>query len=290
MNFTIRQQRISLRDAATQVLLVGDWTHPEMAAALVRVPGNHEWPRAETLETAEHLLLESPLTPELIFLAHPLPARVSAAQLDRLQKHSPLTRIVLVAGTWCEGELRTGNVPAGVIRLYWYDLANWWLVAQKQLAARIAPAWSQPLDHPQAGRWTSVKGNTQQAAILQIVVIDAADYSVFETLAAALVDYGMNCYWQQASTRTAALPDFGIWDGSQLSLAEQESLSTFCRQVNGPVVALLDFPRLELIEKAQAAGASNVVAKPYLLDELVCSLLTLAVPPWEETTTDLQRR
>ncbi len=67
----------------------------------------------------------------------------------------------------------------------------------------------------------------------------------------------------------------GIWDGVQLNDAEAMSLSTFCFQLardRAPVVALLDFPRRERVDRAMQIGAAAVIAKPWLNAALIATL------------------
>jgi len=264
--------------AKPQVLAIGPWHEREFAAALTDILAGkdwlagRDWPTVTNIDSACDALTHSEQLPELIFLAQPLPGYYLQTDIDRLQQLVPLTRLVIVAGTWCEGELRTGTPPTGAIRLYWYELSSWWLAALRQLDASLYPLWSLPLDHAQAGRCSTETHKQAPTKLETTILIAAADFAVYETLAAALRSHGITCYHEKA----AALPDTptaGIWDGGQLSESELQRLTSFCRQVSGPVVALLDFPRIEHIQQAESAGAAAVMAKPYIVEELVGALM-----------------
>jgi DNA-binding NarL/FixJ family response regulator len=59
----------------------------------------------------------------------------------------------------------------------------------------------------------------------------------------------------------------GIWDGGQLNDAEAEDLSRFCVDLRAdcaPVIALLDFPRRDSVDRALQLGAAVVLGKPWL--------------------------
>ena len=273
--------------AKTQVLAVGDWQGREFVAATSGLSVARDWSHASSINEACDLLRNCQQPPELIFLAQPLPGIYCQGDIDRLQQVVPLTRLVVVVGSWCEGELRTGSPPSGVIRLYWYEFSSWWQAAIRRRDADLCPPWSLPLDHVQAGRWSPVndvaplKAPSKNTALLS-VTIDAADFTVYETLSAALSNFGILSHWQgrdenatpAASTAPATTPTTtaGIWDGGQLGARELKHLTKFCRQTNGPVIALLDFPRLEHFKQARAAGAAAVFAKPYIVKELVAAL------------------
>ncbi|MDR1960313.1 MAG: hypothetical protein LBQ54_14970 [Planctomycetaceae bacterium] len=56
------------------------------------------------------------------------PGEFTDTQIERVRRQSPLCRFVLIAGTLCEGEKRTGNVPSGVFRYY---LWQWMEIKQE---------------------------------------------------------------------------------------------------------------------------------------------------------------
>jgi hypothetical protein len=253
----------------TQALAVGPWHTAEFTAATSGVTELQSCPRVATIDTACELLAAAEVAPELILLAQPLPGGVRQQDVDRLQRLAPLARVVIVAWSWCEGELRTGNPPVGALRLYWYELAPWWQAAERRLAAGLCPAWSAPLDHPQAGRFT-VDGTVGKLTLPSPVAVHADDFTVFESLAEVLVAYGAHAIWTRGEATRGV--QAGIWDGGQLRGRERQRLGSFCRQIAGPVVALLDFPRVEHIAEAREAGAAAVFAKPYIVEELIARL------------------
>lgn len=261
----IRSEPRRRRPRRTEVLGVGPWRRPEFAAATAGLRDLQACPKTATVDEACELLATAEVAPELILLAQPLPGGVGQRDVERLQRLAPLARVVIVAGTWCEGELRTGAPPVGALRLYWYELATWWQAAQRRLAAGVCPAWSAPLDHLRAGRF-AIDAAIDELTPPKSVAIHADDYAVFESWIGTL----KTAVW----TRDEAPPGTtaGIWDGGQLNERELERLRRFCRDVPGPVVALLDFPRVEHVALAQEAGATAVFGKPYIVEEVKSAL------------------
>ena len=265
-----------------QVLAVGDWNQCEFAAAKVDIPNFRDWPSVADLNAACELLCNCQQPPELIFLAQPVPGIFRQEEIDRLQQLVPLTRLIIVAGSWCEGELRTGTPPGGVIRLYWYELATWWQAAIRQYDTGLCPLWSLPLDHPQAGRCSSanqLSNDLSNSSSPLSVQIDAADYAVYETLADALGEHHIQSFWQGRDENVNSPATAGIWDGGQLNDRELTRLKHFCHQTAGPVIGLLDFPRIEHLQQAKSAGAAAVFAKPYIVEELVAAIVTAITTP-----------
>ncbi len=262
-------------DALVSVLSVGDWHEHEFASAITEVSSKESWQSVADIPTAIDFL-RSNAPPELILLAQSTPGEYLQRDANQLSELAPLSRIIVIAGTWCEGEMRTGSPPHGTLRLYWYEFAAWWRAAQQNLTDGICPPWSLPLDHPQAGRYLAAAPSTPQQP-LGTIVVDAEDFSVFESLSAALANTGINSTWAGHGDSANLPPDVaaGIWDGGQLSKKELTRLTNFCDRVRnqgGKVVALLDFPRIEHVEQIRAAGASAVFGKPYIVDEIIAEL------------------
>jgi len=68
-------------------------------------------------------------------------------------------------------------------------------------------------------------------------------------------------------------PTAALFDGSDLDGEEFEELRHLCRTLApAPVIALLDFPRIETHRRATAAGAAGVVSKPAYLQDLFWEL------------------
>jgi hypothetical protein len=257
------------------LIAAGPWREREFVAVRQAVDPQNAWPLAPSLREAVEKITLAETPPELVLLAQSRPGCDEQADVELLREVAPLTRVVVVAGSWCEGELRTGRPLAGVIRLYWHEFPAWWRACLACLARRESPPWAEPLNDVRAGQASCrVPARARVAVRTQIsgaiVAIDATDFAVFETLAASLSAEGWKCVWQprhrQSLIDSAALPVGGIWDGSQLHAAEAESLSAFSarmKRCEAKVVALLDVPRVEHIEMASKAGAATVLGKPF---------------------------
>ncbi|HYO24416.1 MAG TPA: hypothetical protein VEQ85_05650 [Lacipirellulaceae bacterium] len=242
--------------------LAGAWRQGEFAAIRAELlPGDEALRGAAGSAPQEYglpqleaaLRVRGALPPESFLVAQQRPGSISQALVDRLQAAAPLARIVIVAGTWCEGELRTGTPLVGAARLYWYEFLPWW---RRELLRREArPAT--PAPHPLAG---------------VVLAVDAVDVAVYETALAALSPYGCELLWAPRGRGPVGTATLGLWDGGQGDPAELASLGEFCQRLapaGGRVVALLDFPRVEHVAAIRAAGAAALLGKPYDLTNLL---------------------
>jgi hypothetical protein len=283
-NFTtMRRSPPAAPSRLPTVLLAGPWELPEFAIARSPLPPIGDVAMAPTLDMAIEQVAASVTPPDLLLVAAPRPGLVTPEHVERLGAVAPLARLVIVAGSWCEGEWRTGRPPLGAVRLYWYELGAWWRAALAALADGAAPPWSGPLDEPRAGqaaarRLTHVLGESRG-----LIAVDAIDFETFETLAAGLSWFGWQCAWRPRGRLVAPDDDAksfagGVWDGGQLDGRELESLRCFCdwlKPRRAPTVALIDYPRAEHASAIAGAGAAAMAGKPYRADWLADELARL---------------
>ncbi|MBX3425235.1 MAG: hypothetical protein KF688_06105 [Pirellulales bacterium] len=267
---------------------VGPW-HAREFGVLTTVLGDQApSPVLDTLSAAIERIDGNPNPPEVVLLAQPRPGYFAEHEAAALVRAAPLTRVVVVAGTWCEGEWRTGRPLAGLPRLYWYEFAAWWRRALADRHGGRQPAWADPLVDPRWPAWRSrlagANGtrNGEYKTAANRVAIDVGDYESFIALQLALKPHGWRCVWQprhrpevwnthRTGGASDAAPVAGIWDGGQLDDVETAALTAFAGRLApraAPVVALLDFPRAEHHAAVRAAGACAVLGKPYCVDAL----------------------
>jgi DNA-binding response OmpR family regulator len=73
-----------------------------------------------------------------------------------------------------------------------------------------------------------------------------------------------------------------IWDGGQLCEFEERELSRLCAELAAdrtPVVALLDFPRRDRVNRALEIGVSAVLGKPWTNAGLLATIEALTARP-----------
>jgi hypothetical protein len=264
---------------APSLLAAGPWNRGEFLAVRTQLDPAGHWPTAPSLHDAINHADNATPSPELLLLAQPRPGLDDQSDIERCRRACPLTRLIVVAGAWCEGELRTGRPPTGAIRLYWHEFPAWWRAGLSALANRCAPPWSYPL----------TSGNTWCAPPASRVVpdpgvlaIDAPTHAAFEALEQAVKPAGWQCRWEPRhrperwSNAADIQPAAALWDGAQLDAGERHGLQQFCaRLAPAPVIALLDFPRPENVKQAQAAGAAAILGKPYSNAALIAELSRL---------------
>lgn len=264
-------------------IAAGPWQDAEFAIVRAEIDADPTWETVPTLRAVVDRIATSE-PPELVLLAQSHPGADDQTDVERLRKLAPLTRVIVIAGSWCEGELRTGRPLTGVVRLYWYEFAAWWQAALRRLDDGETPPWTEPLTNLRAGEAIRLEATSGGESLVYradapVIAVDTTDYAAFEALSGGMNGLGWSCVWQprhrptlrDESDASHLAPTAGIWDGGQLDAEEHENLAAFCRRLkahNAPVVTLLDFPRVEHVEQSHSAGAAALLAKPYQLAAL----------------------
>jgi hypothetical protein len=246
------------------VELIGDIDHRDFRDAMATVRA-HARAATATIEA-----------PELILVAQSRPGTIGGERIERLRRERPLAGIVALLGSWCEGETRTGRPWPGVERLYWYEFPAWW---RRQLALRAAghcPDWAQPESRRYRAASHNEPRRTRPRTNAGLVVLRAS-HDTATAIAAVLHRAGFSSASLSSTRSTAALRGAvaGIWDGRQLSEREADDFAKFCRRLGSdaaPVVALLDFPRRDRVNRAVRLGAAAVVGKPWINAELIATV------------------
>jgi hypothetical protein len=253
---------------------------------VVRLVGEVEHP--DFRETVGLIRAQSrPLTamdesPDVMIVVQSRPGSVNPRIVETFRRTAPLAGVAAVVGSWCEGETRTGRPSPGVKRLYWYEFPGWW---NRQLALRAAgkcPDWARPDGLPaQASNAQASERDANDCPPRRgLVSLYVAARETADAIAVVLQRAGFATAWQPhgASTPTIRGAIAGIWDGGQLNERESDDLSNYCRRLaaeGAPVVALLDFPRRDRVDRAVEIGVAAVLGKPWFNNELVERLQSL---------------
>jgi hypothetical protein len=251
----------------------------------VRVAGRAdywEFDEAMALLRASAQIVESDNpSPELTIIAQSRPGEMSGRQVELLQRGAPLSGTVALLGSWCEGETRTGCPWPGIRRLYWHEFPAWW---RRQLALRAAgrcPDWARP---GESGPLESRIGSSHQAGRAAIgnrcrglILLGTSHRDTADALSDVVLSAGYCSVWHPPGRQWSLVSgaSAGIWEGGQLDDREEAVLRAFCRasaREAAPVVALLDFPRRDRVERARLVGAAAVLGKPWLNEHLVATI------------------
>jgi hypothetical protein len=250
-------------------LLIGDTARPEFRDADRVLADDAQVIRFAGIESATETLAEDLPAVQTIILFQAYPDQFSAAAIHYLSNLAPLARLIVIQGSWCEGESRSGHPLQGVTRMYWHQAA---VRIRRELHFGLdafGSAWQLPLTATDEERLLESidaplpKGNGLIALWtrrpeMEELLSDACQWSGFATT------------WlhprRPGRVRGAS---HAIYDGAAMDAAGVAELTQFTTAVSpAPVVALLDVPRIQDVRLARSLGA-EVLAKPLRVDELL---------------------
>jgi len=254
--------------APISILLVGSTERSEFREARAVLDASGRVVAADDAPSAFALLAEGRIAPELIVVAQAYPGQFSHAVVDRLRRLAPLARVVGLLGSWCEGETRTGQPWPAAIRVYWHQ----WQARVRREIARLsegAPStWSLPVTASEEERLLFAREPPARRAGL--IAVATPEFEVQDWLRAACTRRGYASVWllpQRPAPVEGATA--AIFDGDDCRGDEAESLARLAAALApAPVVALLDFPRIDDRDRALAAGARAVLSKPFAIEDL----------------------
>lgn len=241
------------------VLLTGDYEHADFAslrAWLADCPSV----RVDTTAIDE----PSPVPYQIIAICQARPGRFHQDQIESLHRRAPLARLIAILGSWCEGEVRSGQPWHGVERVYWYNAVG-------RLQGMLGQMNSQSL------RTLTPAERIERQVLRQVppgshAFIIAPRRGDYEALADLCQVLKLAPHWQRTlipeSVPTPELVMLACDDSSQLGSVE---LLAGLRLAwpTARLLALLNFPRRDEIASLRSAGFDAVLGKPLLITDLL---------------------
>lgn len=226
---------------------------------------------------------------DLLVVAQSRPGEIAPDAIESLRRSAPLLPIVQLAGSWCEGELRSGRPWRAAERVYWHQALPQWRADLARYEDRRTPDWMLPLTTTEDERLLAklATAATSGGSLMSEnrVVIAAGSYAMRQWLSDGSRVRGFHpIRWQDRESAMSAAPLVaGLWDGNSLAArADREArtnLADFVGQLAPvPVVALLNFPRIDDLEEARNAGVRHVISKPCMIDDLFVCLDRVVEP------------
>lgn len=252
---------------AQRILFVGDPSHHEFQEPVAWLREYCELSIENDIDSAAARLAGDCEPPAVIVIAAARPGLVSQREVASLLRRAPLARFIGLLGGWCEGEMRTGQPWRGVTRVYWHEFVP-------RLAEELTLANSRGrLFQPRTFTDAELSGSAiplPEFRTRGLVVIRAISLASYEPLAEACHAIGHSTTWsspRQPAFVTGAAA--AIWDVAASIESDDAELGRFAKLMQpAPTIAIIGFPRASDRQLALDCGASGVVSKPYLLQDL----------------------
>ncbi len=215
---------------------------------------------------------------DLIVLAQSQPEQISQTSVEQLQARFPHTPIVAVLGSWCEGELRTGKPWPGVLRIYWHQWQGRFDTFMGQMDTAGISDWHAPRTSSTADRFLR---RDQPHSVLhshiRCIGVSTWTLSQYEMLRDAIEFFGWTCVWVERAVEKAATDNADSGLVFNPICIEAESLSVELGQriqwiqslfPLAKLVVVANFPRENFVRGLIDLGVSQIVSKPFELNDL----------------------
>ena len=250
------------------VLFVGDPRHREFRAAIEWLEKNANVVYARNLAAIGERWHSAANGFELIVLGAARPGEYSADAIDNLRRVMPLTRWLALLGSWCEGELRSGQPWSGVYRTYWHQWPARLAPELRNLEAGRCPVWGRALTMTPAEEVLHVR-QSSVPAIERLIVVHAAD----RESTGALRDVCQHLGYATVCAVGDHLPEVSgaaavVWDAAPSDDPHWQRLRRLSHHYGPtPLLATLSFPRSDTVNQLLDQGAQQVLSKPFFLHD-----------------------
>lgn len=255
-----------------RALVVGAADQPEFVPLVAQLKEHTNARFVDGLATTRESLASGDLEPpDLIVLMAARAGEFSAVDVEVLRRFAPLARVVVVVGSCCEGETRSGKPLDGTTRVYAHASYAFFARELRMLAAGACGTLSLPVTVAEEERFlhaTTIGGHVPCEPQGTIGV-----YSHTRPAAEMLVDACRALGFDAVDLLRSEAPSVAplaacLWDDPMTEAADFEALRAEYGAGLAPWIALLNFPRVEEQQQALTGGACAVLSKPLAIDDL----------------------
>jgi hypothetical protein len=244
-------------DATPPVVVLGDVDHPDFRSVRQWL-AKHCW-----VARFNDARSSTTLGVRAIVAFQARPSMIDVAMLEQAAQLHPLAQFVLVLGSWCEGETRSGRPIAGVHRTYWYH-------AQAYLQRLLYQNSTPPLRTLVIAEQVDL-GIERIPRVAGRFEIHASTPLRREVLAEACSAIGL----QPLSNQATVEPRLVLVDVGTLTESQLEFVADLRRMHPQSLhAAALDMPRSDEVAQLRAAGCDAVFGHPFLLADLAAVVAT----------------
>lgn len=257
-----------------QTLFIGNAQFADFRAAIEDL---QRWTDVTTTIDVKraHAILRTGASPAVVILAQDRRGRFAQKDVEALRAAAPLARIVVLLGSWCEGETRSGTPLVGTSRVYWHQFS----ARLEEHLRRQVSSWDLPATRLPLERWLQPTSEIEERATVASVGIVAYTKVDYEGLAVVCQAGQLDSVWLN-QPNVPAMPysrldsmTAVIWSGLDLQFEQRARLAEVINDHRDlPVIAVMGFPREFERRQALEMGAAWVVGKPLEMDDLLLPL------------------
>lgn len=255
-----------------QILVSGDYWHDDFREQFSKLSVPATLVPVERIKSLENRAFQ------LIVLAQSRRDQISQSFVDLLRSEYPEVPIVVLQGSWCEGENRSGKPLLGVSQVLWHQWESRFERFCIQVNDGMASDWHLPLTASVSDRVRDFSPDPGITAKLigKRVLVSSEDRTSFESISDMLGIYQSASVWAQTQQPSSSVVDVDVIcvDANGMSSDLTDRISKLKSEFDSlPILVTLNFPRKQDLASLEALGVQEVVSKPYTHNEFLMSLI-----------------
>ena len=229
---------------------------------------------------------------QLVVVACSRRSQFAEARIEKLINRFVNIPVATLSGSWCEGEMRSGNPVPGLIRVYWHQWQGRLDCFFAQLAELGVSSWNlpkiaTPADRILFDRKTTNGSWNHQQRLPAPIGVSAMTEEKFLMVADGLGVSDSQVHQQAIWLETVDANDVATTELSVICI-ECNSITEFLKQRVGAIriqhpdtslILIMNFPRQHDIVAARKLGINEVVSKPFNVAELQLAVSNSVCPP-----------
>ncbi len=272
-------EQAGIAAARPSMIWVGDGERPEFAAALAALRRHAKVTTAADM--TEVALDESTENCAGIVIAQAFAGQFRARCLAALRHRFQPAPVVVIVGSFTEGERRSGDPLGAALRMPWAQAATILDRELRRLCSGACPSWGfgetltddeRAVLRPTPPFGASNSSNRSALPAGTTLQISSPDPATAAWLAA------LTCTWGAAATagNSSTAPRAILWATPSHDITAQCRLQSLAKQFPGtPIVALANFPRPHLLDAWRRLGVAEHCALPVDCDDLLQKLIAV---------------
>jgi hypothetical protein len=256
------------------VWFVGRESHEEFAPVLQWLRDHTALAVFGTLDLALDIPEESDPRPAAVVLGQSRRGEFSPQDQERMLRFAPLAEAIVVLGSWCEGETRSGSPATGWQRVYWHQFVDRARVEilpgliNDQGVGRQARRLPRTVTENERGLARSQWQIPSGAGRIAINTPSQVDY---EAVAEACRTAGYETIWCQQSDRSEMdAVRCVVWDRWGFESDDLAAWTEWQKEWKHlPTVATIGFPRKQDLQWVASGTVEAIVGKPFVIAELL---------------------
>ena len=207
---------------------------------------------------------------DLIVVAQSRRGQFSQPDVERIRALFPLVPIVNLLGSWCEGNLRSGEALDGVECVFWHQWEGRFQEFRRQVLARQIADWQLPATTTHGDRIERrhrERAKMEEPRSAHRIGVYAMTLIQYEMLRDTFGSMGWQSDWMLQDdweAKERGVHDAICLDAMSLSPAVIEIIHDLQERFSAtPLVVVLNFPRPQEVDELARMGVSQVVSKPF---------------------------